>query len=224
MKSISIVVPAYNEAAKLAKTLKAIKTVPGIESIIVVNDGSSDNTAGIARKEGVRVIDLPANLGKGGAMNAALGTVNTDIIVFLDADLAESAAEVEKIIKPVLNGEADLCIASFPPARKKGGFGLVKKTARWAIRKAGGTEFISPLSGQRAMTREVVQQVAPFREKYGVELDMTIRALKAGFRIKEIPTFMAHNETGRDLKGFLHRGKQFLDVVKVIRQHFWRLI
>ncbi|HBQ85947.1 MAG TPA: glycosyl transferase, partial [Syntrophomonas sp.] len=73
-------------------------------------------------------------------------------------------------------------------------------------------------SGQRAMTREVLEAVTPFREGYGVELGMTIKALQKGFRIMEVPTTMTHNETGRDLKGFLHRGKQFVDVVRVIRQ------
>jgi hypothetical protein len=74
----------------------------------------------------------------------------------------------------------------------------------------------APLSGQRAMTREVLQRVTPFHEAYGVELGMSIRALLQGFKILEVATIMRHNETGRNLKGFLHRGKQLLDVLRVI--------
>ena len=59
--------------------------------------------------------------------------------------------------------------------------------------------------------------LTPFEEAYGVELGMTLKALSLGFRVQEVMTTMKHNETGRDLKGFIHRGQQFLDVIKVIR-------
>jgi len=137
-------------------------------------------------------------------------------VAFLDADLGSSAGEAGKIIQPVLDGTADLCIASFPPPKKKGGFGIVKRTAVWALRRAGMSEVNAPLSGQRAMTREVLHAVTPFHEAYGVELGMSIKALKRGYKIAEVPTMMGHNETGRDIKGFLHRGKQLLDVLRVI--------
>ncbi|MDD3024820.1 MAG: glycosyltransferase family 2 protein, partial [Syntrophomonadaceae bacterium] len=184
--------------------------------IIVVNDGSSDNTAELARAEGVFLLDIKQNCGKGGAMNAALPHIDTDIIVFLDADLGESAKQADLLIKPVMDGKADLCIAAFPPPRKKGGLGLVKGTAARALAKAGNMKSTAPLSGQRAMTRAVLQAVTPFNEGYGVELGMSIIALKNGFRIMEVPTTMSHKETGRDYKGFVHRGKQFVDVLKVL--------
>ena len=77
--------------------------------------------------------------------------------------------------------------------------------------------MVSPLSGQRAMNKEVLQAVTPFKEAYGVELGMTIKALQKGYKVIEVPTTMTHNETGRDIKGFLHRGRQFIDVLKVIK-------
>lgn len=216
MKKITVVIPAYNEEERITATVQAIKSLPLEVQIIVVNDGSGDNTSRRAREQGVKVIDLKSNRGKGGAMNAAVPWLDTDIVAFIDGDLGSSAAEAYKIIEPVLNNQCDLCIASFPPPTKKGGFGLVKGTAARAIRKAGNIEVNAPLSGQRAMTREVLQAVTPFAEAYGVELGMSIRALRQGFRIMEVPTTMSHNETGRDLRGFIHRGKQFLDVLRVI--------
>jgi len=222
MKTVTVVIPAYNEEARITKTLQAVKQLDGIDKIIVVNDGSADNTSSKAREQGVMVIDLPQNCGKGGAMNAAVPMIDTDVAVFLDADLGESAVEAKKIIQPVVEGKTDLCIAAFPPPVKKGGFGLVKGTARWAIRKAGKIEVNAPLSGQRAMTRELLLAVTPFSEAYGVELGMSIKALLKGFRLMEVPTSMTHNESGRDLKGFLHRGKQLLDVLKVINGEFRR--
>ena len=78
-------------------------------------------------------------------------------------------------------------------------------------------EVNSPLSGQRAMSKEVLSALTPFHEAYGVELGMTLKALAKGFRVQEVMTTMKHNETGRDLKGFIHRGKQFVDILKVTR-------
>lgn len=217
MKTITVVIPAYNEEKRIVATLQAVKSIPGIDQIIVVNDGSTDQTAELARTQGVTVLDLARNCGKGGAMNAVLPMLDSDVVAFLDADLGASAAEAGKIIAPVLNGQTDLCIAAFPAPTRKGGFGLVKGTAARAIRQAGGIETSAPLSGQRAMTREVLQAVTPFEEAYGVELGMSIKALRKGYRLMEVPTTMSHNETGRDLQGFLHRGKQFFDVIRVIR-------
>lgn len=218
MKTITVVIPAYNEEERIAETLLAVKSLQGINKIIVVNDGSSDHTSARAREQGVEVLDLPANRGKGGAMNAVAPLIKTDVAVFLDADLGASAAEARKIIDPVIAGETDLCIAAFPPPSKKGGFGIVKGTAARAIKKAGNIEVTAPLSGQRAMTREVLHALTPFHEAYGVELGMSIQALQKGYRLMEVPTTMKHNESGRNLKGFLHRGKQFLDVLRVIRR------
>lgn len=216
--TVTAVLPAYNEETRIADTLRAVEGLSLVDEIIVVNDGSTDRTAERVREMGVTLIDLPANMGKGGAMNAALPYINSDIVVFLDADLGSSAKEAIKIIEVVREGLCDLAIAAFPPPNRKGGFGLVKGTAAWAIRRAGKMEATAPLSGQRAMTREALQVLSPFDEDYGVELGMTIKALALGLRVMEVPTTMSHKETGRDIKGFLHRGKQFLDVIRVLNK------
>jgi glycosyltransferase involved in cell wall biosynthesis len=216
--TVTVVLPAYNEEARIIDTLRAVKGLSLVDEIIVVNDGSNDRTSERVREMGITLIDLPTNMGKGGAMNAALPYINSDIVVFLDADLGSSAKEAIKIIKVVEDGLCDLAIAAFPPPTRKGGFGLVKGTAAWAIRRAGKMEVTAPLSGQRAMTRRALEMLSPFDEDYGVELGMTIKALALGLRVMEVPTTMSHKETGRDIKGFLHRGKQFLDVIRVLNK------
>jgi glycosyltransferase involved in cell wall biosynthesis len=216
--TVTVVLPAYNEEARIIDTLRAVKGLSLVDEIIVVNDGSNDRTSERVREMGITLIDLPTNMGKGGAMNAALPYINSDIVVFLDADLGSSAKEAIKIIKVVEDGLCDLAIAAFPPPTRKGGFGLVKGTAAWAIRRAGKMEVTAPLSGQRAMTRRALEMLSPFDEDYGVELGMTIKALALGLRVVEVPTTMSHKETGRDIKGFLHRGKQFLDVIRVLNK------
>lgn len=217
MKLITVVIPAFNEENTIAATVRAVQKLDYINRILVVDDGSTDQTAASAEIAGAEILKLSPNRGKGGAMNAAVQYIQGDIVAFIDADLGQCAEQVGLILQPIINEEADLAIASFPPAKKKGGFGLVKNTARWAIRKAGQIEMVSPLSGQRAMNKEVLQAVTPFKEAYGVELGMTIKALQKGYKVIEVPTTMTHNETGRDIKGFLHRGRQFIDVLKVIK-------
>ncbi|HWP95890.1 MAG TPA: glycosyltransferase family 2 protein [Syntrophomonadaceae bacterium] len=214
--SIMVVIPAFNEEARIGATLEAVKSLPGISRILVVSDGSTDRTPDVARQLGVEVLELAANQGKGGAMNASLPLIDTDIVVFLDADLGQSAREAGKLIDPLIKGTADLSIAAFPPPTRKGGFGIVKGTAAWALRRQGQMQAASPLSGQRAMHRQVLQVVAPFQERYGVELGMTLTALRKGFRVVEVPTLMSHNESGRNLTGFIHRGRQFLDILRLL--------
>lgn len=217
MKFITVVIPAFNEEKTIESTIRAVQKLDYINKIMVVDDGSTDQTARIAREAGADVLALTPNRGKGGAMNAAAEHIKTDIIAFVDADLGQCAEQVELILQPIIDQEADLAIAAFPPAKRKGGFGLVKNTARRAIKKAGQIEVVSPLSGQRAMKIEVLRAVMPFQQAYGVELGMTLKALRKGYKVIEVPTTMTHNETGRDLQGFLHRGRQFVDVLKVIR-------
>lgn len=209
------IVPAYNEEERLSSTLQAIREIPGIDAIRVVNDGSTDRTLEVAKEAGVEIVDLQTNVGKGEAINIGTRGVSADVFIFLDADLGETAREGAKILTPVVNGEADICVAKFPPPRKKGGFGMVKRLASWGIAREGMVSE-EPLSGQRAMTDKVLQDILPFHSGFGIEIGMTIRALRRGYRVIEVPVNMAHAETGRNLKGFIHRGQQFMDVARVI--------
>ena len=211
---VAAIVPAYNEESRLASTLKAIQEIPEIDLIRVVNDGSTDRTPD---RRGMRGggSQSSANMGKGEAINRGVQGVEADIFVFLDADLGDTAREAIRILMPVLNGEADLYIAKFPPPQKKGGMGMVKRLASWGIAREGMIAR-EPLSGQRAMTSKVLQDVLPFHSGFGIEVGMTIRALRKGYRVIEVPVQMSHAETGRDLRGFIHRGRQFLDVARVI--------
>lgn len=216
---VSVVVPAYNEEKRIKDTVKSILAIPLVHELIVVNDGSTDQTAVLAAQEGTKVIGLEKNLGKGAALNRGVKEVTGDIIVLLDADLGQSALEGEKLIMPLLAGKADMTIAKFPPSSKKSGFGLVKGLARLGIKNMTGLWLDCPLSGQRAMTRQVLEHVKLFQSGYGVEVGLTIGVAKGGFRIMEIETQMEHNVTGRDMQGFLHRGKQFNHVARVL----WRV-
>jgi glycosyltransferase involved in cell wall biosynthesis len=187
-----------------------------INQIIVINDCSQDDTGRLAREAGAEVLDLPRNLGKGGALNCGFKIAKGDVIVLLDGDLGKSASEVTKLIEPVISNKVDLTIARFPASPQKGGFGLVTALAKKGIRGFTGLEVASPLSGQRVMRREVIEKFGLFESGFGVEVGMTIDVFRHGFRVKEVPVMMTHAETGRDLAGFIHRGRQFWDVLIVL--------
>lgn len=220
---ISIIMPAYNEASKIKNTLENIYSIEEIDEIIVVDDGSSDNTSEIVstiESKKIKLFKLEQNKGKGYALNYGLNIAmeNADIIGFLDADLGSSSKEVKKLIDSILNNEADVIIAKFPPAKKKGGLGFVKGLAKKSVLEMTGKELDATLSGQRLFKKEVLNKFDKIPFGYGVEVGMTIDILKYGYTIKEVLVNMTHSETGRDLKGFIHRGKQYYHIKKVLRQ------
>jgi glycosyltransferase involved in cell wall biosynthesis len=212
---VTVIIPAYNEEDAIGETVRGLKQSRLVDVILVVDDGSRDRTAEVAQKYGARVIRLERNMGKGFALNYGIKNASTDIIAFIDADVGQSSSEVDKLLCPVLEGRADVTIGVLPPAGKKGGFGFVKRLARHTVKKHTGKELSACLSGQRAFRREVVQAIGPIPAGYAAEVGINIRALQKGFRIEEVPVNMKHRETGRDFKGFVHRGRQFVDIFKL---------
>jgi len=218
----TIILPAYNEADRLGATIDAIIQLKLCDEIVVVDDGSTDSTAEVAAERNVRVIRRPSNHGKGAALNAGLMGARGEIIVFLDADLGDSASNAGPIIDAVRNGEADLAVGAF--STPGGGFGIVLKLARAGVRMLSGFNPRAPLSGQRALRRSVLEAVYPFRTDFGVETAMLIDAVRAGFRVKEVPVNLSHRPTGRTLRGFMHRARQGFDVSRAITAAFFKYI
>ncbi len=220
---ITVLIPARDEAASIAATVGAALTIPGVTRVIVIDDGSLDDTDQIAEKAGAKVVRLHGSHGKGAALEVgAKRCEDADVIVLLDGDLGATASQGALLAAPLLAGTADMAIATFPRPASKAGFGLVKSLARFGIRRLGGDfAATAPLSGQRALTRECLATVRPFSAGYGVEVGLTVRALRAGFRLVEIETTMSHAATGRNLSGFVHRGRQFVHVSLALLQ-LWR--
>jgi glycosyltransferase involved in cell wall biosynthesis len=136
------------------------------------------------------------------------------IFVLCDGDLGASAGRLGALVDAVRGGEADMAVAVFA-TRVGGGVGLAVGFARWAIRRRTGLELRAPISGQRALRASVLEDVLPFARGFGMEIGMTIDAARAGHRIVEVELDLAHRATGRTLSGFLHRGRQLVDFVRV---------
>jgi hypothetical protein len=199
-----VLVAARDEAGRIGGTVSALRTAFPEAEIVVADDGSHDDTAEEAQRAGASVVRLP-RLGKGQALTLAEREAAPGRLLLCDADLGGDLA-------PLLESDADLAIAAFAQ-REGGGLGIAKRTARALVRALGGLETREPLSGQRAISPDAREACFPLAPGFGCEVRMTIDAARAGLRVEERELDLRHRATGRDARGFLHRGRQLLDAV-----------
>jgi glycosyltransferase involved in cell wall biosynthesis len=230
---VLVLVPAYNEAERIGATVEALHKVPGVSEVLVVSDGSTDATPARAHEAGAHCLELPRNFGKGDALNAGLAalmervadgiTPEPGALLLADADLRETAVQLDVLLAPVLAGEAEVAVADLPAQVGAGGFGLAMGLARWGMERATGRRMREPLSGQRALRWTALPALIPFAPGFGVEVAMTMDALRAGLRVVEVEVPLRHAATGRDLRGILHRGRQAGAIVRELgRRGAWR--
>lgn len=193
------------------------------DQIVVVDDGSTDETAAIATAAGAIVVRHARNRGKAAAMASGARRVTQEDVterlsvgrplLFVDADLESSAAKLAPLVPPIILGRADLTIANLPPQHTPGGGrGRVVRLAQRGIFTITGFRAVQPLSGQRCITRAAFDAATPLAQGWGVEVGMTIDVLQAGYAVIEIPCDVQHRVTGSDWRGKLHRARQMRDV------------
>ncbi|WP_150243860.1 glycosyltransferase [Nocardiopsis quinghaiensis] len=226
---VAVVIAAKDEAPRVGSTVRAARALPGVDLVVVVDDGSADRTADVALDAGARVLRHSRNRGKGAAMETGAEGVRLieahgdgaprppRHLLFLDADLEATAAAAAPLIEPVTGGKADMTIALFPATRTRlGGHGFVVRLARGGVRKATGWEPEQPLNGQRCVTRAAFETAKPLATGFGVETGLTIDVLRAGFRVLEVEVPLEHRATGTDLRAQWHRAHQFADVARAL--------
>jgi hypothetical protein len=223
---VAVVIPAKDEAQRIRATVRAAAELPGVGVVVVVDDGSVDGTAAIARDAGAVVTRHDRNRGKAAAMETGAEAVRVldqrddrpepRHLLFLDADLADSAAFAAPLAEPVLNGEADMTIAAFSSTVKLGGHGVVVGLSSSGTRRAIGWSPAQPLNGQRCLTRAAFEAARPLAAGFGVETALTIDLARQGLRITEVEVPLAHRATGTDLRSQLHRARQLADVARAL--------
>jgi glycosyltransferase involved in cell wall biosynthesis len=225
---VAVVIPARNEADRIQATVAGAAGLPGVDLVIVVDDGSADDTAGLAGHAGATVLRHSRGRGKGAAMETGAEAVRmleaTDAppsgrarhLLFLDADLGATAAAAGPLTEPVRAGEADMTIAVFTERVRQGGHGLVVGLSGTGIERATGWRPAQPLNGQRCLTRAAFEAARPLAAGFGVETALTIDLLKAGMRVTEVEVPLAHRATGNDWRSQVHRARQLADVARAL--------
>ena len=191
-----IQIPAFDEEALVGKAIASIpRSVAGFSevAVLVVDDGSSDETAEVARAAGAdRVVRLPAHRGLAAAFSVGLEealAMGADVIVNFDADLQYDAADIPALVQPILDGRADFVVgdrgpgelAHFSPAKR-----LLQRIGTWVVRQAAGIEIADAVSGFRALSRDAARRINVF-SKLTYTLETLIQAGYKGLRVASVP-------------------------------------
>jgi Glycosyl transferase family 2 len=223
---VAVVIPARDESDRIQATVKAAAVLPGVDLVLVVDDGSRDGTSALAEGAGAAVVRHPRPRGKGGAMQTGgeavrlldgqQGRTTPRHLLFLDADLGETAEQAGPLAEPVRRGEADMTIAVFTGPVKLGGHGFVVRLSGAGIQRATGWRPAQPLNGQRCLTRAAFEAAQPLAAGWGTETALTIDLMRKGMRITEVEVPLAHRATGTDWRAQWHRARQFADVGRAL--------
>lgn len=209
------IIPAFNESESIERTLSSLRECVDVD-VVVIDDGSSDGTADIARASGVPVLELPFNLGIGGALRTGFvyAVRNGYSTGFqFDADGQHDPREVERLLEPLSRG-ADMVVGSrfagIEPGYSVGGARrLAMKSLRWLVRQILGQDFTDTSSGFRSFNRRMLEHFArEYPDEYMESVEALLIAKRAGFSVVEIPTKMAGRTGGtpsaRSVKSLYH--------------------
>lgn len=217
--AVAVIVAARNEADRIGETLSGLREALPQAALWVADDASTDGTAETAMAAGGQVVSRGRPHGKGANVSATAEAALSvrpapELVLLCDGDLGASAVALAPLVAAVECGECDLAVAAFS-LRVGGGFGVALGFARWAIRRRCGLETGAPISGQRALRADVLRATLPFARGYGMEVGMTIDAVRAGYHLREYELDLSHRATRRSLAGFTHRARQLVDFIRV---------
>lgn len=194
---VAVIIACRDARTCIASTIRACRAIPAVDLVVVVDDGSEDNTAQIARSAGAVAVRHSVSRGRASALETGIKVAamrdRADwpprLLLFLDPDIGESAVEASALVEAVISGLAD-CAIGVPVTPGK--LDTPNQVARKGLRRATGWYSTLPLSTQRCLTRAAVNAVMPFSSGWGVDIGMTIDLLAKGFTLVEIPCDFQH--------------------------------
>jgi len=227
----SIVIPAFNERARIPATLRSvvdcIRAHGWSAEVIVVNDGSSDETARLVREFSehspeVRLLENPSNRGKGYSVRSGILHALGDVVMFTDADLSSPIEEAERLFAAIAQG-ADIAIGSrwLASSRQTHRQPLYRqffgRCFNALTRMVMNLPFADTQCGFKAFTRSAAQTVFQLQtiERWGFDPEILFIALKRGYHIQEVPVSWAHDERSRI--SYLRDGLQMLKELAIVR-------
>lgn len=208
-KSVSIVIPAYNEEATVAKVVSVARKLSYVDEVIVVDDGSTDRTVEEAENAGATVISHIMNEGKGSAIKTGFKNSHGDIVAFIDADVSNFTSEkIDKIIRPILEDKTDITKTKF--ARESGR--VTELTAKPLLGFFfPELSYEQPLSGQFAGKRSALNKIR-FEKDYGVDVGIVLDADVHGIKILEVDI----GDISHDMSPLADLNKMANEVVRTI--------
>ena len=215
MSKIACVIPAWNEEKNIVKVINDVK--PFVDYIIVVNDKSKDRTAELAEANGAIVLNHPINRGQGAALQSGNDyalLLGADIIVHFDGDDQFLAKEIEDMVRPIINDEADIVFgsrflgkeANFPFLKKYIIYPLAKAFTRFVL----GIKLSDPQNGFRAMNKYAAQTIRIANREMAHNSEIQSKAFSAKLRIAEVPITVIYHHFGQKLSGGLKIIKDLL--------------
>ena len=218
--NITIGIPAYNEEKNIAGIIMKLKRIS--QNIIVCDDGSKDLTGEIAQELGAIVIKHKKNLGYGAAIRTIFlkaKELKTDALVTFDADGQHRIEDIDNVLEPIKNNQADVIIGSrflnnnqnIPKYRKVG-----IKTITELTNIAGGTKITDSQSGFRAYNKKILENIQPTESGMGVSTEILIKTQKAKFRILEVPIIISYEGETSTHNPISHGSSVILSTLKYV--------
>jgi hypothetical protein len=211
-------IPAWNEEKTIAKVV--VHAMKNVDKVVVIDDGSTDDTATIAQHLGAHVVRHDGNLGYGAAIRSCFSIardLNSDALVILDADGQHDADDIPKLLAPIQSGEADIVVGSrfagaeVPeiPSYRRAGLRLTNEaTNRIAKKKVSDTQ-----SGFRAYSRRAIQRIRLHEQGMGITSEIQIRGSDAGLTIVEVPVKIAYQGLQTSSQNPLSHGLEILSAI-----------
>ncbi len=219
---LSVVVPVFNEAQTIGDVIFGLRTVLLKQvfnyEIIVVDDGSTDKSAEIAKNQGAKLLSLKTHMGKGYAMRLGFSKAKGEIIATMDSDGSHNPEELTSLLAPIIEGQADLVIGSRLSLRKPAsGRALNESGIRLfniLIKIFTGISISDSQSGYRVLTSKVLKSLSLKSVEYEIESEMLVKAAQKDFRIKEVPVTYIQRTYGKSrLDPFRDGFKIFLSIL-----------
>ncbi len=196
---IAVLIPCYNEALTIAKVINDFRTQLPHATLYVFDNASKDETAKIARDLSVEVYYVK-HQGKGNVVRQMHRFIQADIYIMVDGDDTYPAEYVHTLLEPVINKKADMVVGSRLLDDSTSEFKLLNKWGNhfflWILNTIFGVHLTDILSGYRAMTRELVENIPLLSTGFEIETELTIRTLQEGYIIQEVPVNLRKRPEG----------------------------